>query len=416
MNVILVDSESSTWATELDQVYRALGGANNPQLFPYHFLQTTLPRIGGHVALWQKNNTLQGAGFLFPRLGLPDHPSYTLRLHRLSAGLGDEMTPDYRLVAAQLGNPEITLYLPEDAHHFDPTHTGNGVVDIGCPDASEAEAIRALQQQVWGSAPGYLYPADMHSVEFGLGTSLVARIDKQPVGFLFGFDKIGAEPLPSDWQARFHGERRIESQTLGVLPAYRGARLGFLLKRMQAELALQRGIQVINWTVDPLQWPNAQLNFGQLRAVAFDFMPDYYAFRNELNRLPASRFGITWLINTPRVASGLNPRPESQPYIRDLRAEAAILRINQGWQQVAEPGEAPHIAIEIPANWTALQRDNLAEAARWRSTTDQILQRYIGRQPGQYVVTEVGANAEQRFLIAERVTELLWSRMAESVT
>lgn len=427
MNVIRLQSDYSTWANTVDQLYHALGGAGNLHHFPYHFLQTTLPRIGGDIVLFYQAAKLVGVGLLFPRF---DHEpatsqqlAYTLRLHRLPGAEELDFTQGSRQLAQQLADATISLYEPDARHTFHPTHLVNGAVDIGRPAAHEAAAIRTLQQQVWGSAPGYLYPADMHSVEFGLGTSLVARVEGQPVGFLFGFDKIGADPLPADWQQRFQGQRRIESQTLGVLPAYRGAQLGFLLKRQQAQLALQRGIQVINWTVDPLQWPNAQLNFGQLRAIAFDFMPDYYAFRNELNRLPASRFGITWLINTPRVAAALSLEPNSvaapsaarnAPTRLDLRQERAIVYINQGWQQVAEAAQAARIAIEIPANWTALQKDNLAEAEQWRTTTDRIFQRYIGTKPGQYVVTGIGQLDEKRYLIGEQVDAHLWTRLVHS--
>ena len=84
-----------------------------------------------------------------------------------------------------------------------------------------------------------------------------------------------------------------------------GRGLATALKSAQAELARQAGIDVVNWTADPLQWPNAVLNFGRLRAVAFEFLPDYYAFRNELNRVAASRVALTWLVDSPRVRQGL---------------------------------------------------------------------------------------------------------------
>lgn len=75
---------------------------------------------------------------------------------------------------------------------------------------------------------------------------------------------------------------------MGVLPAYRGLRLGYLLKGY-AEHAVAQGICAIHLQFDPLQYVNAALNFGLLRAVSFTFTPDYYPFRNALNRSPASR-------------------------------------------------------------------------------------------------------------------------------
>ncbi|MCB0069727.1 MAG: hypothetical protein KDD77_21335, partial [Caldilineaceae bacterium] len=61
------------------------------------------------------------------------------------------------------------------------------------------------------------------------------------------------------WTERFNGAFRLESQTMGVLPEYRGLRIANLLKKQQAELAWREGIGVVHWTADPLQYPNAAL-------------------------------------------------------------------------------------------------------------------------------------------------------------
>jgi predicted GNAT superfamily acetyltransferase len=218
-------------------------------------------------------------------------------------------------------------------------------------------------------------------------------------------------------QERFGGDLRLESQTLGVLPAHRGAKIGFLLKKRQAELAQAAGIGIINWTVDPLQWPNAVLNFGRLRAIAFDFTPDYYPFRNELNRVAASRFSLTWLVQSARVQMALSPTTttaEPASTLLDLRQEPGIVRVNEGWQvQVTHP-TAPRIAFEIPADWTALQQQDLDAALAWRTTTDALFQRLIGPAPGQYVITTVGLQDERRYLIGEQVSDELWLRLGQA--
>jgi predicted GNAT superfamily acetyltransferase len=206
---------------------------------------------------------------------------------------------------------------------------------------------------------------------------------------------------------------------LGVLPEHRGARIGFLLKKVQALGALRAGIGVINWTVDPLQWPNAMLNFGLLRAVACDFTPDYYPFRNELNRVPASRFSLTWLVKTERVQSvcGLQLpassefRPAAQ--MLDLARERGVERVNAAAQLLTAYPTAERIAIELPADWTALQRDNLNAAQEWRMVTDELLQRLIGQEAGQYVVTDVAVNGPHRYLVAQRAGDELWARLGK---
>jgi predicted GNAT superfamily acetyltransferase len=417
VDVEWLDPHNASWATTLDRVYALLGGPANVTLFPYHFLQVVLTRIGGHVLLIHHAGQPVAVGLLFPRQSLSgaDRHCYTLRYQPISGAPEVDRAFVAQQIGERLGGSPLVVYDPLDDLHFSPSHTLFGPVDIGRPDASEATAIRQLQQQVWGSPPEYLYPADIHSDEFGLGTSLVARMDQQPVGFLFGFIKFGGYALPADWHTRFGGVLRLESQTLGVLPAYRGAKVGFLLKQQQAMLARQAGIGVVNWTVDPLQWPNAVLNFGRLRAVAFDFTPDYYPFRNELNRVAASRFSLTWLVKSRRVQAALDPIAGEQPSssFLDLSREPAIVRVNDGWRVQVQRPEADRIAIEIPADWTALQRDDLDQAIAWRATTDQIFQQWIGSSPGYYVITAVGIEGDHRYLIGERVSDELWARLGE---
>ena len=177
--------------------------------------------------------------------------------------------------------------------------------------------------------------------------------------FLFSFFKFGGSPLPEAWQSRVRSDWRMESQTMGVDPAQRGRGLATALKSAQAELARQAGIDVVNWTADPLQWPNAVLNFGRLRAVAFEFLPDYYAFRNELNRVAASRIALTWLVNSSRVQEGF--KAPVGVAVASL-ASVGARRVNEGsdWESI-DAGEAT-LAVEIPRNWTALQAEDPEQA------------------------------------------------------
>ncbi len=412
MDITLLDPQSPAWIADLDRLYAQLGGAANVLLFPYHFLQVTFPRIGGQIAVGLEQGVQTIVGFLFPR-AFDQQPTYTLRYHALT-----DLTPAARQasaielatkLSARLGCPPLDPYDPELVHHFAPTYQLINRMDIGRPNAGEATQIRHLQQQIWGSAPEFLYPSDIHSLDFGLGTSLVARVDKQLVAFLFGFYKFGGTPLPAAWGESLGAHLRLESQAMGVSPEFRGLRLGYLLKKVQAEQALRAGIQIINWTVDPLQYPNAALNFGMLGALAFDFTPDYYPFRNELNRVPASRFSLTWLAGSMRVRDRL--ANSARATVLDLQHQTSIPRVNDSWLRIHATIDAPLIAIEIPAQWTVLQQENLQLARQWRAATDAIFQRYIGHNPGQYVVTGVGVDAERRFLIAEQASDALWEHL-----
>jgi predicted GNAT superfamily acetyltransferase len=304
---------------------------------------------------------------------------------------------------------DVVFYDPAAPQHYQGTYHEIGSVSIGRPSADEAAQIPLLQQQIWGSPPEFLYPADMHSVESQLGNSLVARVDGQLAAFLFGFHKFDGPPLPGDWTARFRADLRLESQTLGVLPDFRGMRIANLLKKVQAEEAWQAGIGVVNWTADPLQFPNAALNFGLLRALAFHFYPDLYPFRNALNRVPASRFGLTWLVGSERVRNV--PLTGGRALMLDLSYHPEIQRVNHGFEALEFEANESHIAIEIPANWTEMQQQEGDAALRWREATDRLFSHYVGEKPGEYVITGVATDHDQRFLIGQRVDGALWTHL-----
>jgi predicted GNAT superfamily acetyltransferase len=412
----LLDPHSAKWSAEIDRIGALLHAGQNPILFPYHFLQVVLPRLGGQIVWLEEGGRPVGVGFLFPRCTgplprtQPLRRAYTLRYHTLRARLTSARCEQIvQAVQPLMGGAEVVLYDPAAAHTYLPTAEWVGSISIGRPDADEAAHIPDLHRRIWGSPPEFLYPADIFSVEFAAGTGLVARVEGVLAGFLFGFYKFDGPALPADWSQRFRGELRLESQVMGVLPDYRGLRIANLLKRAQAEEAWRQGIGVVQWTADPLQFPNAALNFGLLRALAFDFYPDLYPFRNDLNRVPASRFGLTWLVGSARVAAV--PTLGARALVLDLAAHAEIQRVNDGFADYDLTVDGPYIALEIPANWTELQQQSLEVAFQWRTTSDRLLAHFVGTAPGQYVITGAATEGDRRFLIGQRVDDALWEHL-----
>jgi len=410
IRIRLLRTGDERWPAQVDGLRELLGAPNNPLLFPPHYLKVTFPRMGGRVVLFEEGEALLGVGFLFPRGYRGRAREFTLRYHRHGTARPVDPEAAVRGVEELLGGDRVTFYDPLLEQQYVPTSREVGGVDIGNPSAREAEAIRQLQREVWASEPDYLYPADIHSIGFGAGTSLVGRIQGELAGFLFGFYKFGGPPLPEPWARKFGGELRVESQLLGVRARHRRSGLGYILKRAQAERARREGIGVVNWTVDPLQFANAVLNFQRLKAVALDFYPNLHPFRNALNQVPASRLGITWLVQSERVQRAL-AAPAREPAI-DLHGDRSVCRLNEGWARLDLEADDPVVAIEVPADWTALQGASLEEALRWREATDRLFQHYLGGREGRYVITGAATDLERRFLIAQRVEPGLLESLA----
>jgi predicted GNAT superfamily acetyltransferase len=404
----LVDPYSRDWSSAIEQIRRALGAPHNPLLLPAHFLKVVLPKLGGWAIEVIEDQRPVGYGFLFPRRWQGDQPLYTLRYHALSDAPPVDRTALVDCIKRDAGKDSI-YYDPADPQGYDESHQRIGTLDFGHPGAHEVAKVRDLQQRIWNNPPDALYPVDIHSRAFDLATSLVARAEGEPVAFLFGFYKLGGSTLPEMWREQVNVHLRLESQTMGVSPAQRGQRIGYTLKRLQAEQAQQDDIDIINWTADPLQYPNAALNFSLLRAVAYEFAPHLYELHNQLNQVAASRFSLTWLVNSDRV-QGMHDDP-GRTGIVQVDAFPEITRVNDGWQTMRLDVDSPLIAIEIPANWSQLQQTHLEDARAWRVATDQILRHYVGKDLGQYIITAAGVDSARRYLIGERVDDLLLERL-----
>ncbi|MBI1298074.1 hypothetical protein GC175_24330 [bacterium] len=408
VHIQLLDSHSAGWHVTIDEIRVALGAPHNPMLLPSHFLKVVLPKLGGYVLRIDVSAQPAAYAFLFPRRFEEDQPIYTLRYCAIKNAPAIEPALLISAITAQTGLRTV-FYDPEQVHYYTETHELIGQLDFGHPGPAEVEKVRTLQQRIWNNPPDLLYPADIHSNDFGLLTSLIARADGDPVAFLFGFLKFGGTSLPPSWQGRLNERCRLESQTMGVAPEQRGRRIAYTLKQLQARAALAQGIDIINWTADPLQYPNAALNFSSLRAVAYEFAPNLYDLHNDLNQVSASRFSLTWLVGSERVGKTTDD-PMRSGIVR-LDAFSEIVRVNVGSQSVDLHVDAPMIAIEIPTNWSQLQVTNLAEAQAWRATTDQIFSRYVGGGPGQYMITAAGVDGERRFLLGEWVDDTLLERI-----
>lgn len=389
MEALIVPTGGEAWPRELVAIRARLGAPGNPLLFPPHFLESVLPKIGGHVLAIRQNGQPVAYAFLFPR-GIR---AYTVRWHPVSAIEESQILP---LVAQRFPDADLTLYDPHAPQPYQKTaiFTDNNGFQYGRPDEAEAIAARDLQREIWKPAnDDGLYPADLYSTSFGAATALVARSDEGVAGFLFGFYKLGGPPLPRTLQQYDHG-LRIESQVAGVDPRHQGKNIGFHLKKLQGERARREGIEIINWTVDPLQLNNARLNFKKLRAVSFRFLPGHYALQSDQNRTRASRLEISWLL----------PLAGDPAEILDLETMPEVAIVNDGPREIPFDRGAARIAIEIPRDWTALQKADLSAAERWRDATDEILARLLGPEEGRYRIADVGMKGERPYLVARRMT------------
>ena len=91
-----------------------LGAPGNPLLFPPHFLESALPKIGGHTLTVKRDRETAAHAFLFPR-GLR---AYTVRWHPVSEIDADEVLS---LAPLLLDGADLTLYDPRAPQPYEKT-------------------------------------------------------------------------------------------------------------------------------------------------------------------------------------------------------------------------------------------------------------------------------------------------------
>src|SRR5262249_2242670 len=113
--------------------------------------------------------------------------------------------------------------------------------------------VLELERIIWG--PGYddVVPVSILAISVIRGGILIGAFHgNQMVGFVYS--------LP----ALKHGKPTQWSHMLGVLDEFRSDGIGHRLKLLQRERALAQGLDLIEWTYDPMPALNAHLNFTKL--------------------------------------------------------------------------------------------------------------------------------------------------------
>ena len=92
---------------------------------------------------------------------------------------------------------------------------------------------------------------------------------------------------------------------LGVMKEYRDAGVGRMLKLEQRKDALARGIELMEWTFDPLEIKNAYFNMERLGAIVRRFVLNQYGTTSSKLHagLPTDRCIAEWWLASPRVAA-----------------------------------------------------------------------------------------------------------------
>lgn len=237
-----------------------------------------------------------------------------------------------------------------------------------------AEVVE-LERQIWG--PGYVdvVPVSILAVSVHRGGILIGAFDGgRMIGFVYSVPGM-KHGRPTQW-----------SHMAGVVPEYRSAGLGRTLKLMQRDRTLTIGLDLIEWTYDPLQAMNAHLNFAKLGVVVEEYAENMYGSSDSPLHQgnPTDRFVAEWWIRKPhverRIAGGglLTLRTSdlaSAPRTNRLAAAGEFLES----VDVDLSIDARRMLVEIPMGFTEMLANAPDLALAWRICTRAIFTTYFDR-------------------------------------
>jgi predicted GNAT superfamily acetyltransferase len=174
--------------------------------------------------------------------------------------------------------------------------------DPPLPGTDELRACVALQKEIWNFTDAELVPLRMFVVAEKSRRAGDGRFRRWRDGRLRALGTGGAV-----------GPHLSSLAHAGRAQGYRNGGLGRRLKLLQREDALARGIELIEWTFDPLEIKNAYLNIEKLGAIARRYNINQYGITSSplQGGLPSDRLIAEWWLKSKRVetllATGKNP-------------------------------------------------------------------------------------------------------------
>jgi predicted GNAT superfamily acetyltransferase len=228
---------------------------------------------------------------------------------------------------------------------------------------------------IWG--PGYeeVVPVPILTITVKRGGILIGAFEAdRMVGFVYSIPGIK------------HGQPMQWSHMLGVLDEFRSAGVGRQLKLLQRERTLTMGLDLIEWTYDPMQAMNAHLNFAKLGVVVTEYEENVYGdSTSPLHRgNPTDRFVAEWWVREPHVARRLT---SAGPFVLRTSEVAAAVSVNRvapngDWLEAVDVDlslDARRLLVHIPTGFTEMLARNPELALGWRVCTRAIFTTYFDR-------------------------------------
>lgn len=219
--------------------------------------------------------------------------------------------------------------------------TRDGIVIRHCHGIEEFEACVRVERAVWQSSDIDVVPIPLFVVASETGG--------QVLGAFRGADLVGFTLAIAGWRA---GKPFLHSHMTAVLDGFRDQGTGRRLKLVQREDALARGIDLVEWTFDPLVTKNAYFNFMRLGVIVRRYLPNAYGITTSPlhGSLPTDRLVAEWRLRSARVLCVLAGKQAGAPVSK--KAVRIAIPSNIEDLKSLDPTQASLIQSRVRAEFT----------------------------------------------------------------
>ncbi len=228
-----------------------------------------------------------------------------------------------------------------------------------------------LQYETWGKDFVDCVPPAVLQISAKVGGVAAGAFEAsgKMLGFVFGL---------AGWK---DGERCHWSHMLAVRQEARDRGIGMALKTFQRQKLLDRDIDAMYWTYDPLVARNAHLNLQKLGAQVVEYVRDMYGADEASTTdsiIGSDRFVVRWDLNADAGAGSTSPMTRERATVDAPLIVAQDEAMGNQPATIDWPGEHPVVRVEIPNDIQALKLVMPDVARRWRVTTRRVFTTYLG--------------------------------------
>jgi len=193
-----------------------------------------------------------------------------------------------------------------------------------CHTVGEFRQVLQLQKDVWNFVDIELVPIRLFVVGEKIGGHVIGAWDgNELAGFAYGIPGYR------------NGYSYLHSHMLAVRPAHRNTGLGRAMKLFQRDICLEMGLELMEWTFDPLEIKNAFLNIEKLGAITRRYSVNQYGITSSplQGGLPSDRLTAEWWLKSKRVQTLLETGYTAKTFVTEaieVPAEIAAWKANEG--------------------------------------------------------------------------------------